>query len=140
MEKNQKWLLRNFHALCSRAGLSSDEKRQLIESYGCVSSKDMSDEDLKDVCLKLEMQTNPAIAELNRCRKRVIAAIAAYLRMCRKEESIELIKAVACRATHYDRFNDIPAERLRNVYYAFVNRTRDMEASYKEMEDLLLCK
>lgn len=136
MEKNQKWLLKQFHAICSRAGMTPDDKMQLIASYGHVSSKDMTDEQLKDVCHKLEKQINPAAAELDMWRKRVMASIGAYIRFCGKEDSAQLIRAIACRSTGYISFNDIPVERLRNIYSAFKKKLTDYERSYREMEEI----
>lgn len=136
MERNQKWLLRQFHTLCSRSGLTPDEKAGIIASYGHVSSKDMSDDQLKDACHKMEMQLKPKWAELDTARKRAMAAIGAYIRFCGKEESAQLIKGIACRATGYTSFNDIPADRLRNIYSAFKKKLTDYERSFREMEEL----
>ena len=140
MEKNQKWLLKRFHGICGRLGMTPEDKLAAISGYGCESSADMSDEDLKDLCFKLEKQLDPALAELDACRKRVFAAIGSYLEFVGKESSPELIKAVACRATGYDTFNRIPADRLRNIYHAFTKKHKDFERSWKQMEELLCIK
>ena len=34
MDKQKKWLLRQFHTLCSRLHLSAEEKETIIEGYG----------------------------------------------------------------------------------------------------------
>ena len=72
MDKQKKWLLRQFHTLCGRLHLSAEEKAAIIEGYGVESSA-----------------------------------------------------AIACRATRYENFNKIPAERLRNLYNTFLNKQKD---------------
>lgn len=125
MEKQQKWLLRQFHALCSRLRLSAEEKAAIIEGYGVESSADISNDDLMNICRALEKRLDSNATKLDRLRKQVIAAIGGWLRMQGKPENIADIKAIACRATKSDNFNRIPPERLRNVYNAFLNKQKD---------------
>jgi hypothetical protein len=56
----------------------------------------------------------------------VIAAIGSWLTSTGQLNSIDKIKAIACRATGYTNFNKIPIERLRNLYYGFKNKSIDM--------------
>ena len=71
-------------------------------------------------------------------RRRVMAVIGQYLRNLRKMESVCVIKAIACRAAQYDDFNLIPAQRLQNVYYTFLNKNKDFnrigDMVYKDIE------
>lgn len=125
MDKQQKWLLRQFHTLCSRLRLSAEEKAAIIEGYGVESSADINNDDLMNICRALERRLDGDAQKLDRLRKQVIAAIGGWLRMQGKAENIADIKAIACRATKYDNFNRIPAERLRNIYNAFLNKQKD---------------
>ena len=125
MEKQQKWLLRPFHTLCSRLRLSAEEKAAIIEGYGVESSADINNDDLMNICRALEKRLDSNAVKLDRLRKQVIAAIGGWLRMQGKPENIADIKAIACRATKSDNFNRIPPERLRNVYNAFLNKQKD---------------
>lgn len=125
MEKQQKWLLRQFHTLCSRLHLSAEEKAAIIEGYGVESSADINNDDLMNICRALEKRLDSNAVKLDRLRKQVIAAIGGWLRMQGKPENIADIKAIACRATKSDNFNRIPPERLRNVYNAFLNKQKD---------------
>ena len=129
MNKQQKWLLRQFHTLCSRLGMTEYEKQAIIESYGVESSKDIDNHDLMNLCHTLELRLNKWASEADSLRKRVIAAIGGWLRLVGKEENIEVIKGIACRATGYDNFNKIPIERLRNIYNAFLKKQRDHKAA-----------
>ena len=124
MDNLHKQILRKFHTLCSVAGMTADEKAALVSSYGVESSADIDTHDLIDICHTLDRQVN---AETDMLRKRVIAAIGGYLRAIGREESLELIKGIACRAGGYGSFNKIPKERLRNLYSAFSNKRKDFE-------------
>lgn len=128
MDKQQKLLLRQFHTLCTRLGMTEDEKRALIESYGVESSKDIDNHDLMDLCHTLELQLNKGAKEADRLRKRVIASIGGWLRLTGKQHTIDTIKSIACRATGYSDFNKIPTERLRNLYNCFLQKQRDEKA------------
>ena len=127
MDQQQKWLLKKFHTLCTKLGMKDYEKRALIESFGVESSKDLDNHQLIDLVHTLEMKADPKANEGDRLRKRVIAAIGAWLRVSGREENMDLIKGIACRATGYDSFNKIPNERLRNIYCAFSQKTKDQK-------------
>ncbi|WP_304726879.1 hypothetical protein, partial [uncultured Alistipes sp.] len=129
MDKQQKWLLRHFHTLCTRLGMTEEEKRALIDGYGVESSKDIDNHDLMDLCHTLELQLNKGAKEADRLRKRVIASIGGWLRLTGKQHTIDTIKSIACRATGYSDFNKIPNERLRNLYNTFRNKQKDMDAA-----------
>ncbi|MDR0509623.1 MAG: hypothetical protein LBH06_00845 [Rikenellaceae bacterium] len=128
MSDIHKKVLRKFHALCTAAGVTADAKRAMIEHYGVESSADVDTHDLIDLCNALSKQANPRAAELDRLRKRAMAAIGAWLVLTGRESNATVIKAIACRATGFENFNRIPAERLRNVYNTFVNKRKDAAA------------
>lgn len=137
MDKQQKWLLRQFHALCTRLGMTEEEKRALIDGYGVESSKDIDNHDLMDLCHTLELQLNKGAKEADRLRKRVIASIGGWLRLTGKQHTIDTIKGIACRATGYSDFNKIPNERLRNLYNCFLKKQKDMDAAEHIAMELL---
>lgn len=128
MDKQQKWLLRQFHTLCSRLGMTEEEKCALIGGYGVESSRDIDNHDLMDLCHTLELQLNKGAKEADSLRKRVIASIGGWLRLTGKQHNIDTIKGIACRASGYSDFNKIPTERLRNLYNCFLKKQRDEKA------------
>ena len=65
---------------------------------------------------------------MDKLRKQAMASIGGYLRKTGTESNAGIIKAIAMRATGYDNFNKIPAERLRNLYNAFRNKQKDIDA------------
>lgn len=137
MDKQQKWLLRQFHTLCSRLGMTEEEKRALIGGYGVESSKDIDNHDLMNLCHTLELQLNKGAKEADALRKRVIASIGGWLRLTGKPHNIDTIKGIACRASGYSDFNKIPVERLRNLYNCFLKKQKDMDAVERIAMELL---
>lgn len=130
MDEIHRGILKKFHTLCHVLGLTDDEKRTIVESYGVESSRDMDTHDLIDVCARLAEQANQKTdtADLDKLRKRVMAAIGNYLRTVGKESNASIIKGIACRATGYTDFNKIPRERLRNLVGAFNNKVKDTQS------------
>lgn len=130
MDEIHRNILKKFHALCGVLGLTDDEKRAIVESYGVASSRDMDTHDLIDVCGRLSAQANgkTGAGEMDKLRKRVMAAIGGYLKAAGKESNAAVIKGIACRATGHTDFNKIPRERLRNLVAAFNNKVKDAQA------------
>lgn len=139
MDKIHRDILKKFHTLCSVLGLTDAEKRAIVESYGVESSRDMDTHDLINVCGKLSAQANEktGAGEMDKLRKRVMAAIGGYLKAAGKESNTTVIKGIACRATGHTDFNKIPRERLRNLVAAFNNKVKDARA-VNEIADALL--
>lgn len=115
-------LLRQYHAMCRVLGIKPEEQEAIKHGYGVSSIGELTDSQLVDLIAKLNN-------DANRWRRRVMAAIAAYLRYINYPENVQTIKAVACRAAGYDDFNRIPVSRLRAVYYEFVRRNRTAEST-----------
>lgn len=133
-------ILKKFHTLCSVLGLTEAEKRVIVESYGVESSRDMDTHDLIDVCGKLSEQANEktGAGEMDKLRKRAMAAIGGYLKAVGRESNATVIKGIACRATGHTDFNKIPRERLRNLVAAFNNKVKDAQTVEKITDSLLL--
>lgn len=127
-EKQQGWLLKRFHTLCTKLAVTTYEKEAIISSFGCVSSRDMTIAQLQYACDCLDKRLNPELVEIDKWRKRVMGAIGGWLRIMSVEQTAEKIKSIACRATNHDTFNAIPKERLVNVYYAFLKKQKDFKA------------
>lgn len=130
MDKIHNGVLRKFHTLCSRLGLTEEEKRAIVGSYGVESSADIDTHDLIDICASLSKQLEGDKGdEMDKLRKRAMAAIGGYLRKINQASNAEIIQGIACRSTGYTSFNKIPAERLRNVYNTFRNKQKDIDAA-----------
>ena len=127
MEKEKKRLVKRFHTLLGKAGIDDDGKRTILAAYGVASSLDLDCRGLMEVCDRLTTLTTPALAEADRWRKRLMAAIFGYLREMNREATVDEVKAIACRASGYKAFNRIPVDRLRSLYNAFKQRTKDLQ-------------
>lgn len=128
MDKQQKYLVKKFHILLSKAGIGGGGKRDILSSYGVESSRDLTVHELLDVCNKLELMGNERAREEDKWRKRVIGVLFSWYRAIGKPTAnMNMVKAVACRAAEADSFNAIPLERLRSLYYAFSKKTKDLE-------------
>lgn len=128
-KQNQKWLLKKYHSLCFRLNMTADDKLALLAGYGVESSVDLTNEELTEICDRLNGILNPEDAKRDRMRKRVIAAIGGWLRMIGKEnEGVAYIKSVACRAAKVENFNHISLDRLTTIYNMFLKRQKDAKA------------
>lgn len=125
-DKQKNALLRKFHALIAKTGVKPHEKEAMLSHFGVESSKDLTNHQLMDLCEILDKKANPKHAELDRWRKRVIAAIATYLTAMNREATMQAIKGTACRAAGCD-FNKISLDRLRSIYNAFRQRGNDLK-------------
>lgn len=121
-------LVKRYHTIATRIGLDKSDRDLIMESYGVESSIDLSVDELEELCAALEKDHSPKAAVLDKLRKQVMASIGGWLRTISQESDAQRIKAIACRATGHKRFNDIPAERLRNIYHTFLNKQKDFKA------------
>lgn len=128
MQTQKNALLRKYHALLRANGVSDDEKKALLASYGVGSGRELTVYELTEVCHMLDTRaTSPVVAETDRWRKRVIAIVSQYLQLMHYSHTIDEVKAVACRAAGGSDFNQIPTDRLRSIYNAFRHRVNDLQ-------------
>lgn len=64
-------------------------------------------------------------AEMDKKRKRLLAAIFGVFKMFNQQPTIDYVKGIACRAAKKKNFNDIPNAKLVSLYNAFLNAQRD---------------
>lgn len=124
-DKLRNVLVRRYHTLCCRLGLNADDKHELLAAYEAQSSLELSTRQLEDLCSKLDAMLHPELGQLDKWRKRLMAAIGGWLRLLGQEDNAQRIRAIACRAAMQTNYNDIPVDRLRNLYYSFVNKQKD---------------
>ena len=133
--------IRQFHILLRRLGAGDTEKEAILSGYGVASSKDLSPEQLSELCSllreQLARQANEHPKEktpLERARSRVKAAAGAYLAKAGHIKPSgwgitewDKIMRLILRAAKADRFNDIPAAKLNSLYNAFLHGRHAME-------------
>ena len=127
IEKQERALRKKLHVLLGKAGVSEDNKRAIYASYGVASSTELNAYELMELCNRLAKDADPRLAELDRARKRLMAAIGGWMCGMGMLVNGDKIKAVACRAAQRERFNDIPMEQLRSLYAAFLKKQKDLE-------------
>lgn len=130
MDTIHRGLLKKFHTLCGVLHIDEEGKRAIVSSYGVESSRDIDTHDLVDLCAKLSAQSSAqsGSGELDKLRKRAMAAIGGYLRSVGRASNATVIKSIACRATGHEEFNKIPKERLRNLIGLFNNKVKDAKS------------
>ena len=116
---------RTFYALLRemRGGVPEDElKETWVSNYTngrTTSAQEMTNVEFALMLGAMELhvrETDPKYVELNKWRKRVMAAIVGWLKSRNRTENAAVIKAIACRAAGKDDFNKIPLNRLRAIY------------------------
>jgi len=127
VEKQHTGLVKKFHTLLSRYGIDNETKLDILMQYNATSSTYLSVDELIDVCSKIEGENDPVIRELDKWRKRVMGAIGGWLRAMNKVDNMGKIKAIACRASQKEQFNDIPLRQLQDIYYAFKKKQKDLQ-------------
>jgi len=122
-------LLKKYHTLCSKLGMTKEQKDDVLTAYGVGSSTKLTVQQLEEITAKLESISKPKQADGDKWRKRLIAAIDGWLRALNHEPTIDQIKRIACRAAGVEstRFNNIPNDRMRSLYYAFSKKSKDLK-------------
>lgn len=119
-EAYRKSLIKRLHTVKSEIGLTDDQYRAVLSGFGVESSKQLSIDELLRA-IELLQTRNP---DDDKWRKRCMAAIGAYLRATNRDENVDLIKGIACKASGYVNFSKIPTSRLRDIYYEFSKKAK----------------
>lgn len=67
---------------------------------------------------------NSHSGDFDKWRKRVMAAIGGWLKLCNTEHTSQAIYAIACRAAKKSHFNEITLSELRAIYAEFNNKQK----------------
>lgn len=135
-------LIKRYHTLVRKAGIDENTKLQMLSRYqGAASSRDLTEDELRDLCSKLDTISMQHNATMDKWRKRVLAAICNYFRIMginySDAERLDKAKGMACKATRSDSFNEITRSQLITLYNAQIKANNDIEGLYKGMEDAL---
>lgn len=108
MEKQK--LIKVFYTVCDSAGM--DGKSIIAQKFAAVSAKQLDNKQLEIAIAYVGEQSHL-------WRRRVMAAIGAYLRKNNKTSDATIIKAIACRAAKTTNFNRIKLDELQRLYNQF---------------------
>ena len=130
--------LKKLMTILSKRSVSNEQRADLVYSWTngrTTSARDLNAYELTWICKSLEGQKS----KLDTNRKRLIASIFGYLeKMNIKDAPIDYVKAVACKASGYNRFNDIPEDRLNSLYNSFSKRQKDLNFTDKMVQGWIL--
>lgn len=114
-------LIKQYHTLAGKLRLSDEDRLSLLSGYGVSSSKDLSIDQIQELCALLKRQLN---SDADKWRKRVLASVYGYLQLTGRAANMEYVKAVACRSAGCQRFNEVPVQKLITLYYAFLDKQK----------------
>lgn len=126
--------LKKLMTLLSKRNVSDEQRASLVYSWTngrTTSARDLNGYELSWICKSLEGYKS----KLDASRKRLIASIFGFLeKMNIKNVSTDYVKAVACKASGYNKFNDIPEDRLNSLYNSFKKRQKDLNFTAKMVD------
>lgn len=130
-------LIRKLHVLRGAVGMTQEEYETLIGSYGVESSKELEEWQLEKLCEFLGKQANSERRDIDRQRKRAIAAVCQYIEAMGTKGyegkdaagRVAYAKGVICRAAKVETesFNRIGLQRLRGLTAMFNKMRKDMD-------------
>ena len=129
-------------AMCTAQGIDDDMRAELAYQFSTCRTSHISElksTEASELIGRLKRNQGRTDTALDVWRKRLMAAVGAYLRAFGYSESAAAIKTIACRAAgmpNADCFNQSPLERLRGLYNAFRNQVRDRDSVTDLTEEL----
>ena len=126
----QEWIKANrrFYALARQCNLSREDVAATIAGNykGRMHTNELTANELQALCLALQKRaTTPEQQEQDKWRKRLIAAVIKYCdKMGYPATSIYAVSIIERDGT---KINQLPLDRLRSLYNAFVKRTKDLK-------------
>lgn len=129
-------------AMCVKQGIDDETRAELAYQFSTGRTTHVGSltvAEAAEMIGKLKANQSGTDTTADVWRKRLMAAVGAYLRAFNYTESPAAIKAIACRAAgmpNADCFNQIPLDRLRGLYNAFRNVARDRHSVDNVTEEL----
>jgi len=123
----------------SKQGLQ-EQRGEIIYDFTSgrtCSAKELTAVEIDELYYELNKRASTKSQELDKKRKRLIAAIFGVFEKMNKKPSVEYVKGIACRAAKEDDFNKIPAERLTSLYNAFLNAQKDLNFAKRIADSLV---
>jgi len=124
-DKRKNGLIKKYHVLVRDAKISDEDKLVLLSNWKVTSSKDMTVDQLEQVCEFLQHMTDPEQAELEKWRDWVRTCVKSYGKVMGANYSDEYAEGIVCVATKIDNFNAISKKRLQGIYNQFKKSKND---------------
>lgn len=119
--------LKGLMTTLSKKGLQ-EQRSEIIYNFtgGRTSSaRDLTPTEINGLSEALKSTAKPNQKDLDKKRKRLLAAIFGVFKMFNQQPTIDYVKGIACRAAKKKNFNDIPHAKLVSLYNAFIHAQRD---------------
>lgn len=122
--------IKKLQTIFSKKGMTTEQRHQVIYHFTngrTESSKSLTPTEINSLCEALNgiSKNKTTDIQLDKKRKRLLAAIFGLFKMFHKQPTLEYVKGIACRAARKDSFNDIPPAKLVSLYNAFIHAQRD---------------
>lgn len=119
--------LKGLMTTLSKKGLQEQRGEIICNFTGgrTRSARDLTPTEINHLLEALKNAAKPNQKDLDKKRKRLLAAIFGLFKVFRKQPTMEYVKGIACRAAKKDSFNDIPPAKLVSLYNAFIHAQRD---------------
>lgn len=102
IDRQKAGLIKKYHTLCGKFGMTDEEKREILENnYGVKSSKDLYVAELQHLCKALEESINKPSDETTRMdkqRKKIFFLIRQICKHTKREYDKKKAYTMACRA------------------------------------------
>lgn len=124
----KKRLLRQFHAICSKLGMTAEERKKFVAQWGHQSSCEMTDLELNHSIAELTSVYMAKHRRLNLWRRRVMAVIFKHFNLQNKKVSNEYVIAVALQQAKIKDggFNDVKESELIKIYNYWLKRNKEL--------------
>lgn len=133
-----------FHALLSVAGIDEEGKLDMLSGYGVESSKDLTADQLEEICDFVRGIVRAKEQKKDKLRKRALRAVCQLCEVMNEEwggwdekRRIGYAKAILCRAAKVENFNKIGEDRLRSLANSFAKQRKDMDGVVAAVRDML---
>lgn len=102
IDRQKAGLIKKYHTLCGKLGMTDEEKHEILENnYGVKSSKDLYVEELQHLCKALEESINKPSDEtirMEKQRKKIFFLIRQICKHTKREYDKKKAYTMACRA------------------------------------------
>lgn len=121
----------------SKKGLQ-EQRGEIIYNFTGGRTSSAKELKLKEItALYNALNGKDSTAEMDKKRKRLLAAIFGVFEKLNQKPSMDYVKGLACRAAKVEDFNKIPSERLNSLYNAFLHAQRDLNFSQRVVDGAL---
>ncbi|MEI7486826.1 MAG: hypothetical protein WCJ72_05360 [Chryseobacterium sp.] len=128
--------LKKLMTLLSKEGLLEQRAEIILEwTNGRTDSvRGLTPGELDILCIKLTERQQKVENEMDKKRKRVIAACFGVFNKMNKTVTLDYVKAVICRRAKVDNINKISSSRLDSLYNAYLFEEKELEISKRNID------